>query len=242
MFVSGIDGFSRLVTALGCRPDNTAQTALSVFNLGVQKYGIPSRVRGDKGSENRGIAQFMIEERGTGRGSFIAGPSTHNQRIERLWRDVFRVVLKMFYSCFYWLEENGHLDSTDGLHLFALHYTFLPRINEALEQFVTGWNNHPVRTERNWSPQQMFINSRLAEGHNIEDFPANYDWYGRDWEGPIALEEETVVEIIETENPLSEDKYSELQTLIPNPQQECDDFGLGMFIQCKDFVVNSCSE
>ncbi len=61
---------------------------------------------------------------------------------------------------------------------------------------------------------------------------------GRDWEGPIAVEEETVVDIIETENPLSEDRYSELQTLIPNSQQECDDFGLEMFLQCRDFVVN----
>lgn len=31
----------------------------------------------------------MTQETGDGRGSFIAGPSTRNQRIERLWRDVF---------------------------------------------------------------------------------------------------------------------------------------------------------
>ena len=42
--------------------------------------------------ENVLVCEAMVEIRGEGRASFIAGPSTHNQRIERLWRDVFRVV------------------------------------------------------------------------------------------------------------------------------------------------------
>ena len=51
-------------------------------------YGIPERVRSDKGLENISVEDFMISQNGTGRRSMITGPSVHNQRIERLWRDV----------------------------------------------------------------------------------------------------------------------------------------------------------
>jgi hypothetical protein len=63
------------VLYLRCHNNNTAETALFEFSQAVREYGVPSRVRTDKGGENRGIAWFMLShpERGTGRGSIIAG-------------------------------------------------------------------------------------------------------------------------------------------------------------------------
>ena len=69
-------------------PFNRAQVACNSFVVGTASYGVPSRVRMDEGVENEIIRDFMVEVNGQDRGSAIMGKSVHNQRIERLWRDV----------------------------------------------------------------------------------------------------------------------------------------------------------
>lgn len=103
-----IDGFSRLVTFLKCNDNNTSKTILDCFLSGVEKYGIPNKVRSDKGLENVSVADFMLNQ--NGQNSMITGKSTRNQRIERLWRDVFEGVLSFFYNLFYFMEDQGFLD------------------------------------------------------------------------------------------------------------------------------------
>ena len=152
-----IDGYSRLVVYLRCANNNEAATVLGMFQEAVMLYGFPSRVRSDRGSENVYVADFVIAQRGSGRGSFICGRSVHNQRIERLWRDVFRSCTVLYYQLFQHMEENGLLDIDDEVQLFCLQYIFLPRINESLQQFMTMWNHHPLGTESNLSPLQLWM-------------------------------------------------------------------------------------
>ncbi len=59
--------------------------------------------------------------------------------------NVFQSCLVVYYNLFYKMEDNMMLNVEDDIHMFCLHYVFIPRINHALQQFMEGWNNHPSR-------------------------------------------------------------------------------------------------
>ena len=100
-----IDGFSRIPVYLSCHTNNQAFTVLQSFLGAVRQWGLPLRVRCDMGGENIDVVEYMINKRGTDRGSALVGRSVHNQRIERLWRDVYRDVLDTFYGIFMSMDQ-----------------------------------------------------------------------------------------------------------------------------------------
>lgn len=205
----GIDGFSRYCVYLHCSTNNRAETVYAVFRGATRECGIPSRVRSDRGGENYDVCYYMIRTRGTSRGSHIAGSSTHNQRIERLWRDVFRCVASTFYNIFHYMESIGILDPCNETHLLVLHCIYLPLINQHLNSFREAWNCHPVRTEHNRSPRRIFLDGVV--NNDVDIIPdGDFDNYGVDHYA--ALPESDVEELVDsvvvptTEVPFSDER------------------------------------
>jgi len=173
-----IDGYSRLVSFLSCSDNNTAQTVLNLFDGAASLYGLPLRVRTDHGGENSLIWQKMINSTGQV-SSVIVGSSVHNERIERMWRDVNHLVTLQFRQEFYGLESEEYLDPDNDTDLFCLHFVYLPIVNRTLEQHRRAHNSHSIRTESNYTRMQLFVASQhLTELHSAHTSAGSLVQYG----------------------------------------------------------------
>ena len=72
------------------------------------------------------VWRYLLEQHNNNPSHVIIGSSTHNEHIERLWRDVHQCVLRPFADKFRSLEENGLLDPLNEVDIFCLHTCFLP--------------------------------------------------------------------------------------------------------------------
>ena len=237
-----VDGFSRRIIYLKCNSNNLSETVLDLFLDAVKRDGDrwPSRIRVDRGVENVLVCDAMIQYRGEGRASFIAGPSTHNQRIERLWREVYRCVCHLYYYTFYAMESSGILNVEDPIQLFALHTIFIPRVNNSLREFSEAFNNHAVSTEGNWTPYQIWMNGMmhannpLAHG-DVDGEPDDIQLHRYDPEGPSPSEEynNVVVEPMSLDNRHSIESH--VLDVADSPTQSTQ-LRIDLYIQALDLV------
>ena len=97
---------------LKCSNNNLSQTVWDLFLHAIyQDNGLwPSCIRVDHGVENVLVCDAIVAARGEGRASFIAGPSTRNQRIERLERSIpmclSYTLLYFLWNVRYWPFEH----------------------------------------------------------------------------------------------------------------------------------------
>ncbi|KAL0056669.1 hypothetical protein AAF712_016725 [Marasmius tenuissimus] len=165
-----VDGYGRDVVAIRANTNNRASTVLENFINAIDQYGVPSRTRGDYGTENKLVALYMILKKGQNRGSFIWGSSTRNTRIERLWVEVGRQFARQWRAFFYRLESLHSLKRSDRHHIWLLQYLFLDMINVDCDRFQEEWNAHPISGEgHNMSPNDMRFIGMSTEGVYVDD-------------------------------------------------------------------------
>ncbi len=223
----GIDGFSRLVVFLNCADNNRAPTVLDPFLKGVSQFGLPDRIRSDHGGENIDIWRYMLYTNNNNPDCVITGSSTHNERIERLWRDIYRSVSSNYVAVFTILENEEILDTLNEVDMYCLHYVFTPRINKSLAEFQQSWNHHGLSTEGNKSPYQLFVEGMQVAGRNCEHplphaAPEQSSDESFDCRDAVAVPQNQFT-------PCSQ-LHSLLQQTI-NPLHHCTDFGKSLYCQ-----------
>jgi hypothetical protein len=78
-----IDGDTEWLLYIHVCTSMRPEIPLELYKRATETSGVPSRLRIDRGTENTLVAEYQLMLRGPNRGSVLAGPSVHNQRIER---------------------------------------------------------------------------------------------------------------------------------------------------------------
>ena len=150
--------------------NNNKQTVLQQFLIGVNDFGLPFHVRTDHGGENIKVWGYMLRSYDNDESRVITGSSTHNERIERLWRDVHRSVTSNFAETFRSLESESQLDPLNEVDiLFCLHYVYMPRICKSLKEFQQCWNNNKSSSEGHITPLQLFYEGLACVSQGSRD-------------------------------------------------------------------------
>ena len=250
-----IDGYSRIITGLQCNTNNKPETVLQLFHKARHDWGTPHRCRGDQGGENILVAEWMVTHRGMNRGSYIFGRSVHNQHIERLWVDVYAKILQNYYQVFIHLENEYGLDINNEVHLWCLHYVYMPVINRSLKIFQNQWNYHPISREgHNQSPKQLFISGMILRGVRGLDFEIpiaeeeiviNEEEYGIDWNEPslpsLNINENNHIDFSNILYPITNLQLNELQRIV-NPLNESSNYSIELYLHTLSVVQFMISE
>ena len=136
--------------------------------------------RSDAGLEN---ALLMVGLQGRGRGSHVVVTSVHNQRIERLWRDVYTLETTLLSYDMLWHEDVGFLEPTKPRHILYLHLTFWQLICKQLAAFARSWNTHGLQSEHHLTSLPLWMRSMATRQivhpsdlfHSLQDAATAHD-------------------------------------------------------------------
>ncbi len=120
--------------------------------------------------------------------------------------------------------ESSVLDTTNELHLFVSHFVYTPLTNQVLNELTEAWNCHPLRTEGNLSPRQLWVQGMITSRNTTysavtsvqSGLQINWDEYGIDEDGPVAdSQSDYIVTVPESPISLTDEHAQQIQEVPP---------------------------
>ena len=127
-----------------------AATVVQLYHDAVSIHGLPSRVPGEQ-SRTRYKQKILLPEH-----QFtINAESVFGVRWLDVWYGTFET--------YFFLKNERLLDPLNEVHMCALHYVYMPRINKALDEFSNDWKYHLLSIVGNRSPFSESTTSNIVE-------------------------------------------------------------------------------
>ena len=137
------------------------------------------------------------------------------------------------------MEDMGILDSISESDLWCLHFCFQKVINDKLQEWVAAWIRHPLSTEHNLTPLQLWVQGNF-ENACFQKTVSND--YGIDWEGSISVDNvyEDSIDVVTTNCLLNQTQLNDLQRMVDESDYTVPSATPWLSVRCyllvKDFV------
>ena len=140
------------------------------------------------------------------------------------------------------------VDVDNDEQMYVLHMVYLPRLNIDLKDWREVWNHHPIRTERNRSPHQIWsadfiINSQSTYSsirNNLDTTKADREQQINEYREENGLPEPSDIRIVISRlpEPLSEPLMNELRETV-DVMRPSDSNAVEIYWEVLNFIISN---
>ena len=123
---------------------------------------------------------------------------------------------------------------------------YLPSTSAELREFVGQWNDHPVTTESNLSPQQLWIRGMVLlqnSGYSaVESVIQDMSNYGTDVDGPVPKDDSRLVNVPGTSINVDDVQLANIRNVVKLSLENGDENGFHLFVLALELLSAACND